>query len=198
MARESGETQRERMLAGEPYAPGDPELVAARRRALALCQRFDTVGEEERDAILRDLLGEVGPGAAVLPPLRCDYGSQITLGPRSFVNFGLVALDAAAVTIGADVQIGPNVQLLTSTHPLRAAERRSGMEGAKPITLGDDVWLGGGVIVCPGVSIGARTVVGAGAVVVRDLPVGVLAAGNPARFVRELEPADAALRDRPS
>ena len=107
-------------------------------------------------------------------------------GARSFVNFGLVALDVTSITIGDDVQIGPNVQLLTPTHPIDPEERRSKVEAAKPITIGDNVWLGGGVIVCPGVTIGANTVVGAGAVVVRDLPANVVAVGNPARVVRNL------------
>ena len=120
------------------------------------------------------------------PPLRCDYGAQISLGARSFVNFGAIILDCAAVTIGADVQIGPNVQLLTPTHPLDPELRRTGIEGAAPITIGDGVWLGGGVIVCPGVTIGADTVVGAGSVVVRELPARVLAVGNPCRVVRDL------------
>lgn len=178
---------RERMLAGEPYRPTDPELVEARRRAAALCERFNRVDALERAATLAELLGNVGENAEILPPLRCDYGTQTTLGARSFVNFGLVVLDAAPVAIGADVQIGPNVQLLTSTHPTDPTARRTRLEAAEPISIADDVWLGGGVIVCPGVSIGAGTVVGAGAVVVRDLPAGVVAVGNPARVVRELE-----------
>ena len=115
-----------------------------------------------------------------------DYGYQTTIGAGTFINAGAVILDVGRVTIGADVQIGPNVQLLTPTHPLEPELRRSGAEAAEPITIGDNVWLGGGVIVCPGVSIGRDTVVGAGAVVTRDLPAGVLAVGNPARVIRQL------------
>ena len=115
-----------------------------------------------------------------------DYGSQTTIGARTFINVGAVILDVGRVTIGADVQIGPNVQLLTPTHPLEPDLRRTGVEAAEPIAIGDNVWLGGGVIVCPGVTIGADTVVGAGAVVTRDLPAGVLAVGNPARVLRTL------------
>ena len=124
--------------------------------------------------------------AEIRPPFRCDYGYQTTFGARTFANFGLVVLDVATVTIGDDVQIGPNVQLLTATHPLEPGPRRDKWEAAQPITIGDNVWLGGGVIVCPGVTIGADTVVGAGSVVTKDLPAGVLAVGTPARVVREL------------
>lgn len=122
-------------------------------------------------------------------PLYVDYGYNITIGPRTFVNFGAVMLDVARISIGADVQIGPNVQLLTPTHPLDAELRRAKWEAAEPITIGDNVWLGGGVIVCPGVTIGENTVVGAGAVVTRDLPPNVVAAGVPARVVRQVPPS---------
>jgi maltose O-acetyltransferase len=182
-------TQRERMLAGDPYLASDPELVTASRRAIALCERYNRTtvnAPDERARILEELLGHVGEGVELRPPFHCDYGTQIRIGARTFANFGLVALDVAAITIGDDVQIGPNVQLLTPTHPIDAEERRSKIEAAKPITIGDNVWLGGGVIVCPGVTIGANTVVGAGAVVTRDLPANVVAVGNPARVVREI------------
>ena len=109
---------------------------------------------------------------------------QISIGDRSFFNFGLVVLDVAPVVIGADVMAGPNVQLLTATHPFDPVERRSGWEYAKPITIGDDVWLGGGVIVCPGVTIGGASVIGAGSVVTKDVEAGVIAAGNPCRVLR--------------
>ena len=128
----------------------------------------------------------MGPGAAVRPPLYVDYGHRVTLGAGVFINFGATLLDVAPIRIGAHTQIGPNVQLLTPTHPLDAAERRAGWESAEPITIGENVWLGGGVIVCPGVTIGDNTVVGAGAVVTRDLPAGVVAVGNPARVIKEI------------
>lgn len=179
--------QKARMLAGEPYRADDPELAADLRRAAALCDRYNAPGGGDR-AVLAELLGELGEDAEVRAPLRVDYGYQISIGPRTFVNFGAVLLDVARITIGADVQIGPNVQLLTPTHPLDPEARRAKWEGAEPITVGDNVWLGGGVIVCPGVTIGADTVVGAGAVVVDDLPPAVLAVGNPARVVRRLRP----------
>jgi maltose O-acetyltransferase len=181
--------QKTRMLAGELYHAHDPELVADAQRCHRLLRRYNATGAEdgeERAAILRQLLGSVGEGVDVRPPLYMDYGYQTTIGAGSFINSGAVILDVGRVTIGADVQIGPNVQLLTPTHPLEPELRRSGAEAAEPITIGDNVWLGGGVIVCPGVSIGRDTVVGAGAVVTRDLPPGVLAVGNPARVVRDL------------
>lgn len=181
--------QKARMLRGEPYLADDPELVADHERCRLLVERFNATSvteRAERRRILTQLLGHTGEDVEVKPPLQCDYGYQISVGERSFVNYGAVILDVAAVTIGADVQIAPNVQLLTATHPLDPEQRRSRLESAKPITVGDGAWLGGGVIVCPGVAVGAGTVVGAGSVVTRDLPPGVLAAGNPCRVVREL------------
>jgi maltose O-acetyltransferase len=181
--------QKERMLRGDLYLASDPELQADAARCHRLLERYNATGIddlEHRDAILRELLAEVGEGVVVRPPLQMDYGYQTTIGARTFINVGAVILDVGRVTIGSDVQVGPNVQLLTPTHPLEPDERRSGVEAAKPISIGDNVWLGGGVIVCPGVTIGAHTVVGAGAVVVRDLPAGVLAVGNPARVIRKL------------
>ncbi len=186
---DDGRSMRERMDAGEWYLADDPELVEAYFRAQELSEAYNATGVREggrRTAILADLLGEVGEETAIRPPFQVDYGANIRIGARTFANFGLVALDVAAITIGDDVQIGPNVQLLTPIHPLEAGARRDKWEAAKPITIGDNVWLGGGVIVCPGVTIGANTVVGAGSVVTKDLPAGVLALGNPARVVREL------------
>jgi maltose O-acetyltransferase len=179
--------QKTRMLAGELYHADDPELRADAERCDRLLRHFNTVADEdERTAILHELLGSVGDGVFVKPPLAMDYGYQTTIGAGTFINSGAVILDVGRVTIGADVQIGPNVQLLTPTHPLEPELRRSRAEAAEPISIGDNVWLGGGVIVCPGVTIGRDTVVGAGAVVTRDLPPSVLAVGNPARVIREL------------
>lgn len=178
---------KKRMLAGDWYLADDEELAADSVRRAELCQAYNTTTDRERKrAVLSELLGSVGEGVGIRPPFHCDYGSFIHIGARTFVNFGAVFLDPAPITIGADVQIGPNVQLLTPTHELDAERRRAGWEKALPITIGDNVWLGGGVIVCPGVTIGENTVVGAGSVVIRDLPAGVLAVGNPARVVREL------------
>jgi maltose O-acetyltransferase len=144
---------------------------------------------EDADAarpILEELLGELGPDAHIKPPLYVDYGTYLTVGARTFVNYNLTALDVAPITVGADCQIGPNVQLLTPVHPLEPQPRRDKLEAARPITIGDNVWLGGGAIVCPGVTIGESSVIGAGTVVTRDVPAGVLVVGVPGRVVREL------------
>jgi maltose O-acetyltransferase len=180
---------KERMLAGEPYLADDPELAADSLRAAELTRAYNDTAPSDgagRRRILEELLGSVGEDVEIRQPFRVDYGSQIHVGPRTFANWGLVAADVARIEIGADVQIGPNVQLLTPTHPTEPEPRREKWEAAEPITIGDNVWLGGGVVVCPGVTIGADTVVGAGSVVTRDLPPRVVAVGSPARVVREL------------
>lgn len=184
-----GRSNRQRMLAGDQYIADDPDLARESRRAAVLTAAFNNAAGDDdagRDRILRELLGSVGDGTTVRPPLRCDYGYQTHLGARTFVNWGLIALDVGRITIGNDVQIGPNVQLLTATHPIEPEPRRAKWEGSRPITIGHNVWLGGGVIVCPGVTIGENTVVGAGAVVTRDLPPNVVAVGNPARVIRTI------------
>jgi maltose O-acetyltransferase len=184
-----GRSNRERMLAGDQYIADDPDLLREGNRAAVHTARFNaTAGDDHagRDRILRELLGSIGEGTVIRPPFRCDYGYRTHIGARSFANWGLIALDVGLITIGDDVQFGPSVQLLTATHPLEPEPRRAKWEGSRPITIGDNVWLGGGVIVCPGVTIGKNTVVGAGAVVVRELPANVLAVGNPAKVIREL------------
>jgi maltose O-acetyltransferase len=181
---------KERMLRGELYLADDPELAADSARAQALLDRYNLTlytERDERDRLLRELLGEVGEGVVVKPPFRCDYGLHVAIGAQTFVNYGCIMLDVVPIRIGAACQIATNVQLLAATHPLDPARRRDGWEYGEPITIGDNVWLGGGVIVCPGVTIGDDTVVGAGAVVTRDLPAGVVAVGNPARVLRELD-----------
>ena len=185
---------KERMLRGELYLADDPEIQADAARAHELMERYNATRAAEqdlRDGLLRELLGAVGEGVVVRPPLWIDYGSNITIGAATFVNYDCVMLDVAPIRIGAACQLATRVQLLTATHPLDPGPRRCGWESAEPIALGDNVWLGGGAIVCPGVSIGEDTVVGAGAVVTRDLPAGVLAAGVPARVLREIGPDDA-------
>jgi maltose O-acetyltransferase len=184
----AGWSQRQRMLAGEPYRADDPDLVEGHLRAVRLTDAFNRTPADDpkRQRLLQELLGAIGEDSVVRAPFHCDYGRYVRIGARTFVNFGLVALDAAPITIGDDVQIGPNVQLLTPTHPIDPGLRREKWEAAEPITIGNNVWLGGGAIVLPGVSIGEDTVVGAGAVVTKDLPPGVVAAGNPARAIREV------------
>ncbi|MFD5630951.1 MULTISPECIES: sugar O-acetyltransferase [unclassified Streptomyces] len=182
-------TNLERMLAGDLYVADDPEIARRQQQAVRLAARYQAAYVEDADAarpILAELLGSLGEEVHVRPPLHVDYGSNITIGARTFVNYNLTALDVAAITIGEDCQIGPNVQLLTPTHPLEPQPRRDKLEAARPITIGDNVWLGGGAIVLPGVSIGDNAVIGAGAVVTKDVPEGVVAVGNPARPVRTL------------
>ncbi|HET7928417.1 MAG TPA: sugar O-acetyltransferase [Actinomycetota bacterium] len=180
-------TMRERMLAGELYLADDPVLAEEQGRAARLLERFNRTGvddADERRGLLLELLGQFGEGSEIKAPLRCDYGYRIRIGARTFVNYGLVALDVASITIGDDVQVGPNVQLLTPTHPVEPDARRAKWEAAEPIAIEANVWLGGGVIVLPGVTVGENTVVGAGSIVTKDLPPNVVAAGNPARVVR--------------
>jgi maltose O-acetyltransferase len=184
-----GRSMRERMLAGDLYI-ADPELGEHHLRAMDLLEAFNTTPArdgQQRRRLLTELLAAIGDGTEIKPPLRVDYGSHIRIGARTFANYGLVALDVAPITIGDDVQIGTNVQLLTPTHPIDPQPRRDKWEAAKPITIGDNVWLGSGVIVLAGVTIGENTVVGAGAVVTRDLPANVVAVGNPARVVRTID-----------
>jgi maltose O-acetyltransferase len=179
----------ERMVAGEQYIADDPEISERQAAGQELMEAYNATSvrdQEKRRRLLEQLLGSIGESVEIRPPLYVDYGSNITIGARTFANYGLMALDVATITIGDDVQIGPNVQLLTPTHPVEPGPRRDKWESAAPIVIGDNVWLGGGVIVLPGVTIGANTVVGSGAMVTRDLPPNVLAVGNPARVVREL------------
>ena len=179
---------RDRMLAGELYI-ADEAVVEEHQRAMVVVDAINRAPAADRDGLrtlFTELLGTYGEGAEIRPPFYCDYGWQIHVGARTFANFGLTVLDVVSVTIGEDVQIGPHVQLLTATHPLDPEPRRAKWESAEPVVIGDNVWLGGGVIVCPGVTVGQNTVVGAGSVVTKDLPPDVLAVGSPARTVRSL------------
>jgi maltose O-acetyltransferase len=178
----------EKMLAGEFYDPFDPELVRARERARNLCQDLNSTREADqqiRRRILTELFGTGGDTVWMQPPFYCDYGSNIHLGERVFFNFNCIVLDVCPVTIGDYTLFGPAVQIYTATHPMNAELRRK-QEFARPIVIGSDVWVGGGAIICPGVRIGARSVIGAGSVVTRDLPDGVFAAGNPCRVIRDI------------
>ncbi|MDT0397417.1 MULTISPECIES: sugar O-acetyltransferase [Streptomyces] len=182
-------TNLERMLAGDLYIADDPEIARRQREAMRLTARYQAAYLEdpaEARPILTELLASAGEDIDVRPPLYVDYGSNISIGARTFVNYNLTALDVARITIGEDCQIGPNVQLLTPTHPVEPQPRRDKLEAALPITIGDNVWLGGGAIICPGVTIGDNSVIGAGAVVTKDIPANVVAVGNPARPVRTL------------
>lgn len=181
-------TELEKMLAGELYDPLDPALVAARDRARDLCQDLNATREadvELRRKILTDLFGSGGDAVWMQPPFFCDYGRNIYLGKKVFFNFNCVVLDVCEVRIGDHTLFGPSVQIYTAMHPMNHELRRK-QEYAKPIKIGSDVWVGGAAVICPGVTIGSRTVIGAGSVVTRDVPDGVFAAGNPCRVIREI------------
>jgi maltose O-acetyltransferase len=181
------------MLRGELYVADDPELTAGHARAQEILERFNATRHDEqgeRDRLLRELLGSAGEGVVVKPAFRCDYGTPITIGAGTFVNYDCVMLDVAPISIGAACQVAARVQLVTAAHPIDPEARRRGWEYAEPITIGDNVWLGAGAIVCPGVTIGSDTVVGAGAVVTRDLPSGVVAFGVPAKVHRRIGEQD--------
>ena len=182
-------TEKRTLLAGELYDPLDPQLSRERRRCRDLCKRLNDSREDqqaERKHIIDELFGKP-TDAWIQPPFFCDYGSNISLGTKVFFNFNCVVLDVMEVIVGSNVLFGPAVQIYTATHPIDAVGRRSGLELARPITIGSDVWVGGGAIMCPGVTVGDRTVIGAGSVVTRDIPSDVFAAGNPCRVIRPID-----------
>ena len=178
------------MLAGELYDALDQQLTDERVKARMLTKALNDSREDEtekRHQLLKELLPNVEPDIWLQPPFYCDYGYNITLGNNVFFNFNCVILDVAAVKIGSRTLFGPNVQIYTATHPINYKERASGLEFARPITIGEDVWVGGSAVICPGVTIGDRSVIGAGSVVTRDIPDDVFAAGYPCRVIRTLE-----------
>lgn len=181
----SARTQMQKMLAGELYHAGDAEIQAAQEAAFAWMARYNgAIGAPQatRDALLRERLGALGEGAVIRPPFHCDYGFNIRLGAGAFLNFNCVILDVVEVSIGAGTQIGPAVQIYTADHPRDPAIRATGYEFGRPVTIGRNVWIGGGAIILPGITIGDDAVIGAGAVVTRDVPAGATALGNPARL----------------
>lgn len=183
-------TELEKMLAGELYQAGDPILLNMRNRARALFMEYNTTLNEqqrERSAILKTLIGTMGETIDIQPPFFCDYGKHIHMGTNVFINYNCTMLDCAAITLGNNVFIGPNVSLYTAYHPIIASERIKGPELASPITIKDNVWLGGNVVICQGITIGENTTIGAGSVVTKDIPANVFAAGNPCRVIKHLE-----------
>lgn len=177
------------MLAGELYDALDKQLSDDRMTTRLLLKRLNDTAEsltELRAEILKQLIPNAAPGLWLQPPFYCDYGYNMKVGEKVFFNFNCVVLDVTYVTIGARTLFGPNVQIYTATHPIDYKERATGLEYAKPIVIGQDVWVGGSAVICPGVTIGDRTVIGAGSVVTKDIPDDVFAAGNPCRVVRKL------------
>jgi len=185
----AAQSEKDKMLAGELYRSADKELVADRRRVQTRLARYNARSDGDPNlliSLLREFMGTVGDGTTIMPLFACDYGYNIRLGRNVFINYHSVFLDCAPIEIGYDVQIGPAVQLYTAQHPFDPVVRRSGLESAKPIRIGNDVWISGRAVALPGVTIGTRSVMGAGAVVVRDVPLDTVVVGNPARVVRTL------------
>ena len=182
-------SEKEKMLAGELYNSFTPELIEERERASKLFSKLNQLGKatrEQREELLRKLLGKCGENIWIESPFYCDYGYQILIGDNVFINFNCTILDACPVRIGNNVMVGPNVQIYSATHPLDWKVRASGLENSKPISIGDHSWIGGGVVICPGVTIGERSVIGAGSVVTKDIPSDVMAAGNPCRVIKKI------------
>lgn len=183
-------TEKEKMLSGELYNAVDLQLSEERLRARLLIQELNEAGEDqvqERKSILAALMPNAGKGLWLQPPFYCDYGYNIFIGENVFFNFNCVVLDVMKVSIGSRTLFGPNVQIYTAMHPTNYKERASGLEFAKPVVIGEDIWVGGSAVICPGVTIGDRTIIGAGSVVAKDIPAGVFAAGNPCRVIRTLD-----------
>ncbi|HEV7349717.1 sugar O-acetyltransferase [Telluribacter sp.] len=186
-------TEKEKMLAGELYNALDQQLSEERLRTRLLIKELNDSREdevEERTRILKELIPNAGPDLWLQPPFYCDYGTNMLVGERVFFNFNCVVLDVMQVTIGSRTLFGPNAQVYTATHPINHKTRASGVEYARPIVIGEDVWVGGSAVICPGVTIGDRTIIGAGSVVTRDIPSDVFAAGNPCRVIRKLDPEE--------
>jgi maltose O-acetyltransferase len=182
-------SEKEKMSAGELYVASDGELVELHKRAQELLHRFNSSTPaqiDEREGIIRKLFGSIGAGSVVRPPFFCDYGSYIFAGEKLFVNYDCVIIDCNEVRIGDNVLLAPKVQIYTANHPFEPELRRAELELASPVIIGDDVWIGGGAIICPGVEIGAGTTIGAGSVITKNIPPNVLAAGNPCRVIRAL------------
>ncbi len=182
-------SQKDKMIGGEMYDPLDKELVADRLQTRLLLKAINETGEEEieeRKRLIKRLIPYSADDLWLQPPFYCDYGYNLKIGEMVFFNFNCTVLDVAPVSIGTRTMFGPNVQIYTATHPLNHIERSSGLEYAKPIIIGEDVWVGGSAVICPGVTIGNRSVIGAGSVVTKDFPSDVFAAGNPCKIIRPI------------
>lgn len=182
-------TEKQKMLSGELYLAADEELSSGRQRARRLTRIYNSTREDEqpkRLEILAELFGSVGPKVEIEPPFYCDYGSNIYAANGLYMNFGCIILDCHQVNIGENLLCGPNVQIYTAFHPTDPQIRLSGLELAAPIHIGNNVWIGGGSIICPGVTVGDNSTIGAGSVVVKDIPANVVVAGNPCRVIRQL------------
>ena len=192
-------TEKEKMLAGKVYDPSDKELTRARENARRLCRQFNNSTETEkklRVKLIKELFTTENSSIWIEPPFQCDYGFNIKFGEKVFLNFNCVILDSIEVTIGNNVMFGPGVQIYTPQHPIHPEERATWLEKSSPVSIGDDVWIGGSTVICPGVSIGKETVIGAGSVVNKDIPEGVVAAGNPCKVIRKITEKDKILNKK--
>jgi len=183
-------TEKNKMLSGKMYNPNDRTLAEERHRARIIFQKINSMNDEnkkERRKLLYELLPNANKGLWIEPPFFCDYGYNIKTGKSVFMNFNCCILDVMEVNIGNNVLFGPNVQIYTATHPIVAKTRNTWLEFAKPVNIGNDVWIGGGVVICPGVSIGNGAVIGAGSVVTKNIPDDVVAVGNPARIIKNID-----------
>lgn len=179
-------TEKEKMICGELYDAGDKELVNERKRARQILAEINKNCEKVKIDELRKLIPSADETTGVQAPFYCDYGYNIQIGKNFYVNFNAIFLDVCPIKIGDNCMFGPNVQLYTATHPINPIERNSGYEYGKPITIGNNVWIGGGAIVYPGVSIGDNSIIAAGAVIVKDVPNNVIVGGNPAKVIKEI------------
>jgi maltose O-acetyltransferase len=182
-------TEKEKMLSGELYDASDKILIQERHKARILFHRINNLSEDDkelRDNLIYELIGTAGVGLKIEPPFYCDYGYNISFGKNAFANFNCCFLDVTKIEIGDNTMIGPNVQIYTAMHPMDKTERATMLEFAKPIKIGNDVWIGGSAIICPGVTIGSGVVIGAGAVVTKDVPNDVFIAGNPAKIIKKI------------
>lgn len=194
-------TERDKMLAGDPYRADDSDLTAGRIRARALCARYNHLEPADsaaRRRLLMELMGQIGDRVTIEPPFYCDYGTNLVLGDDVYFNTGCVVLDCGLVEIGHGAKLGPGVQIATALHPTDPDQRRTGVEMARSIKIGANAWIGAGAILCPGIEIGDDTTVGAGSVVTRSLPAGVVAAGSPCRVLRPARPGMGPNRDHDS
>jgi len=186
-------TEKEKMLSGKPYKGFNDELVKERQDAKEVLYDFNLLRPseiEKRNDLIGELFGKVGKEFYIEPPFRCDYGYNISIGKNFYSNYNCTILDCAQVTIGNDVLFGPNVSLFTAGHPIHSVPRNEGIEYAFPITIGNNVWIGGGVIVNPGITIGDNVVIGSGSVVTKDIPPNVIAVGNPCKVLKEITDED--------
>ena len=185
-------TEKEKMLAGELYNAMGKELSQERQRARELFLEINKIGKQDKKlkSLFKELLGSTGKNFWIEPPFYCDYGYNIKLGKNVFINYNCCMLDTMPITIGDHTLIAPNVQFYAATHPIDAKRRSALLEYGEPITIGKHVWIGGNATICPGVTIGDRSVIGAGSVVTKDIPADVVVAGNPARFIREIDNSD--------